>query len=524
MAIKLADIIENVNSNYPVIDASIGATTGGSIKGFGIFQDISARDSVPADKRCYGYVAVVLFADGGNNQISSVDSTYDFTTTGNLPQYDADNDGTVNFNDTAAFLGISGTVISSAADIYGFGTSTRVYIYKTQPHGIIATSSGNAADFFSPDNNVSASLQDVTSAISLVDWEDVDNWEEITIGGGGYNAIGSESFANNADKYRLTLYDKINKVNRALEADSLMAWITQTLIEAIVSAGYGSTTLYTNPATGVLGDFNGDGNVGVSDLLIFLGSFGQSLGGAINPELIDTSVNNTGGALTDINNALEAAQLALGNPAWSGIPTVDKFTNGGSDYQTPIFFSGGSTTVVAGAFDVTTTIGSSGAQRSTVTFSEGTDANDPDWDVSFPKLRLTGFALVGWGRLYTGIPSAVGFVWRIIFKNSSNTTILTKYRRFEKDITSSSPVGGLTDAVPLLDGVVDPTAQDTSSQVVLVDLTLTDNSVTGPGIPSNISTSDIATVTLELDYYVPNADSAIYYQVTPGFTLILDEG
>jgi hypothetical protein len=255
-----------------------------------------------------------------------------------------------------------------------------------------------------------------------------------------------------------------------------------------------------------------------------LGAFGDSLGGVTTPQLVDTSVNNTSGALTNLQNALEAIQLALGNPAWSSIPTNAEFEQGGSDYQTPMFFSGGATTAVAGAFDVTLTIGNTTANRSTITFSEGTDANDADWDVALPKLRLTGFALVGWGRLISTIPSAVGFVWRIIFKNSSNSTILTKYRRFEKDILSPSPVGSIADAVTLLDGVINPTGQDSPEEVVLVDFTLTDNTVQGPGIPANISTSDIATVTLELDYYPPNGNSAIYYQVTPSFTLILDEG
>ena len=528
MPIKLADLLENVNTSHPLLDASISATTGGSIKGFGIFRNKAGRDAVPEDKRCFGYMAIVLYADGTNNEVSGIDSTMDFASAGSGDlEYDLNQDGTFSVVDTLRMVGIAGNTIATSEDIYGFSTSARIFIFKSAPFGINASSGGAASVFTSSGGgtpNVSLTDENLGAAISGPDWTNADNWVEVTLGARAYNPIGSEAFANSADKYRLPLYDKTNKLHRSLEVESLMAWITQTLIEAIVSAGYGSTTLYTNPTTGVLGDFNGDGLVGTGDLLIFLSSFGESLGGAVTPVLVDTSVNNTSGALTNIENALEAVQLAVGNPAWSSIPTGGEFTNGGSDYQTPIFYSSGATTVVAGAFDVTTTIGSSAANRSTVTFSEGTDANDADWDVALPKLRLTGFALVGWGRLLSTIPSAVGFVWRIIFKNSSNSTILTKYRRFEKDILSPLPTGSTADAVTLLDGVINPTGQDSPEEVVLVDFTLTDNTTQGPGIPSNISTSDIATVTLELDYYVPNGDSAIYYQVTPSFTLILDEG
>lgn len=60
MAIKLADLIENVNSNYPVIDADASGASG--IKGFGIFNGFGVgagqRGSLPANKQCTGYIAV----------------------------------------------------------------------------------------------------------------------------------------------------------------------------------------------------------------------------------------------------------------------------------------------------------------------------------------------------------------------------------------------------------------------------------------------------------------------------------
>lgn len=528
MAIKLADLLENVNTSHPLLDASISATTGGSIKGFGIFRNKAARDAVPADKRCFGYMAIVLYADGTNNEVSGIDSTMDFASAGSGDlEYDLNQDGTVSVADTLRMAGIAGNTIATSEDVYGFSTSARIFIFKSAPFGINASSGGAAAVFTSSGGatpNVSLTDEDLSAAIGNPAWTNADNWIEVTLGARGYNPIGSEAFANSADKYRLPLYDKTNKLHRSLEVESLMAWITQTLIEAIVTAGYGSTTLYTNPTTGVLGDFTGDGLVGTQDLLIFLSAFGDSLGGAQVPQLVDTSVNNTGGALTDLQNALEAAQLAAGNAAWSSIPTASEFEQGGTDYQTAMFFSGGATTVVSGAFDVATTIGNSPSNRSTFTFSEGTDSNDPDWDVAIPKIRLTGFALIGWGRLYSEVPTSVGFIWRMIFKNSSNVVLYRKYRRFEKLISSPSTVGSTADSVQLLDGVLDATAQDSTEQVVLVDFSLTDNTTTGPGIPANISTANIATVTLELDYYVPNQPSAIYYLVNPSFTVILDEG
>lgn len=525
MAIKLADVIENVNSDYPVLDASISATTGGGIKGFGIFRNIAGRNAVPADKRCYGYVAVVLFADGGNNEVTSVDSTYDYTTVGNLPQYDANNTGTVSVTDQNLFLGISNSVISSAEDIYKFGTSTRVYVYKTQPHGIIATSNGSAADFFGEGANVSASLQDVTDEIAPGDWTDADNWVEISLAGNSYPKVSSESIVADAEDYVLTLYDRGDKDLKGLEVDELMAWITSTLMQAIIDAGYGSTSLYTNPDTGVFGDYNGDGNVGAADLLIFLGAFGGALGGATVPTLDDTSVNNTTCSLTDPTNALEVTQDFLGNDTWSSIPEVSEFIASGSDYQTPMFFTAGNTTAVAGAFNVSLTIGSSATNRSTITFSEDTGENDATWGEAVPKLRLTAFALVGWARTSNTVNSSVGFVWRMIYKNSSNAILYTQYRRIEKVISSSLAVGSTADAIDLMDGIIDPIEnEDSSTAILLADFGNSSTSSTVPGIPANIPVANIATVTIELDYYVPNADSAIYYAVAPSFTLILDEG
>lgn len=526
MGIKLADLIENVNSDYPVLDASISATTGGGIKGFGIFRNISGRNAVPADKRCYGYVAVVLFNDGQNNEISSVDNPYDTTiaATSDL-QYDLNGDGEYGTSDLLIFGGLTGSVIGSSEDIYKFGTSTRVYVYKTQPHGIIASSSGSSADFQSTGANVSASLQDVTDEIAPGDWTNPDNWVEVSLAGNSYPKVDSESIVADAGDYVLSLYDRGDKDLKGLEVDELMAWITSTLMQAIIDAGYGSTSLYTNPDTGVFGDFNGDGNVGAGDLLIFLGAFGGALGGSTVPVLDDTSVNNTTCSLTDPTNALEVTQDYLGNATWSSIPEVNEFLTGGSDYQTPMFFTAGNTTAVAGAFDVSLTIGSTATNRSTISFSEGTGENDPTWGEAVPKLRLTAFALVGWARTSNTVNSSVGFVWRMIYKNSSNVTLYTQYRRIEKVISSPLAAGGVADAIDLMDGILDPIpSEDNSTSVLLADFGNSSASNTVPGIPANIPVANIATVTIELDYYVPDADSAIYYAVTPSFTLILDEG
>jgi len=60
MAIKLADVIENANSDYPVIDASNSGSSG--IKGFGIFSSFGnsagERGALPSNKQCTGYIAV----------------------------------------------------------------------------------------------------------------------------------------------------------------------------------------------------------------------------------------------------------------------------------------------------------------------------------------------------------------------------------------------------------------------------------------------------------------------------------
>jgi len=93
MAIKLADIIENYDITYPVINAGQDPTglygTFSPIAGFGIFKDIDGRDSLPATRQTTNYLSVVgsnafIFDTGGTWTTESshtallTDANYDF--------------------------------------------------------------------------------------------------------------------------------------------------------------------------------------------------------------------------------------------------------------------------------------------------------------------------------------------------------------------------------------------------------------------------------------------------------------
>lgn len=121
MAIKLADVIENANSNYPVIDADASGASG--IKGFGIFNGFGAgageRGSLPANKQCTGYIAVdsgtgkvEVYTGGGWTTASNWKSLLDLS---NLPDPQLTTDDYV-FDSIAHLLSTGNATNDSEAD------------------------------------------------------------------------------------------------------------------------------------------------------------------------------------------------------------------------------------------------------------------------------------------------------------------------------------------------------------------------------------------------------------------------
>ena len=507
MAIKLADVIENVNSNYPVIDASKDATSGGSIKGFGIFRSFSDRDAVPQDKRCYGYVAVVLYGDKIYNEVTSFDSTLDQDTEtfgADSPEYDINADGIYAQSDINAMLGLVGTEITGSEQFYGFDTSTRIFVYKTKPFGLDHSSGGAGAVFSGGSENVSVTDENINSSIADLDWESEDNWVEIGLAANAYPTVPGQDLQDDAQDYRLPIYDTGDKRNKAMSFDDFLGSILQQMIQAVIEAGLGTETTYTNPDNGIIGDFNGDGIVGSADLLIFLGGFGSNLGN--NTEALDLNPSSyviTSSSLVDPTNGVEMIQDALGNDDWAtaGGPDATDLLNGSTDYQTAFFFSAANGNPGVGAWDVFESIGATSSDKSFFGFEYAGGANDPTFQDGLVKIKLSAFSVIGWTRIIPGAHN-LGFVVRVRLKNSGGTVIQTKYFNWELYCPNTAISGSTTEAFNALPN---------GEELILVDFANQNAfGATEVGVAPNIVDA-ITRVEVEYEYYVPDAPSAVFY-------------
>lgn len=521
MAIKLADVIENVNSDYPVVDASKDATSGGSIKGFGIFRGFSDRDAVPQNKRCYGYVAVVLYGDKIYNEVTSFDSTLDLDdepiNTSDSPEYDINADGIYATRDSQTALGLTGTVITGSEQFYGFDTSTRIFVYKTKPFGLDHSSGGSGATLAGGSENVSVTDEDINSSIVDLDWENEDNWVEIGLAANAYPTVPGQDLQDDAEDYRLPIYDTGDKRNKAMSFDDFLGSILQQMIQAVVEAGLGTETTYTNPDNGIIGDFNGDGIVGSADLLIFLGGFGANLGG--NTEALNLTASSyviTSSSLVDPTNAVEMIQVALGNDDWdtAGGPDATDLLNGSTDYQTAYFFTAANGNPGVGAWDVFEVIGATSGDKSFFGFEYAGGANDPTFQDGLVKIKLSAFSVIGFTRIIGGA-HYLGFVVRVRLKNTAGTVVQTKYFNWEVYCPTTAISGSITQTFNALPG---------GEEIILVDFAnQTAFGSTDVGVAPNLI-SAITRVEIEYEYYVPNAPAAVFYLLNLSATAKCEQG
>jgi|11BtaG_2_1085332.scaffolds.fasta_scaffold00010_31 hypothetical protein len=521
MPIKLADVIENVNSDYPVIDASKDATSGGGIKGFGIFRNFSDRDAVPENKRCYGYVAVVLYGDKIYNEVSAFDSTLDVddepTTSTSSPEYDFNADGTYAATDFTEVVGLTGTVITGSEQFYGFDTSTRIFVYKTKPFGLDHSSGGASAVLGGGSENVSVTDEDINSAIELDDWESEDNWVEIGLAANAYPTVPGQDLQDDAEDYRLPIYDTGDKRNKAMSFDDFLGSILQQMIQAVVEAGLGTETTYTNPDNGVIGDFDGDGIVGSADLIIFLGGFGSNLGDPTgNLSLSTSSYVISSSGLTDPTNAVEMIQTAYQNDDWAtaGGPDATDLQSGSTDYQTEFFFTAANGTPGVGAWDVFESIGATSSNRSFFGFEYAGGASDPTFQDGLVKIKLSAFTVIGFTRILQGNHN-LGFIARVRLKNSSGTVLQTKYFNWVVNCPTTAISGGFTEAFDARPNQEPLTLVDFANQNEFGD--------TDVGVANNVI-SATTRIEIEYDYYVPDAPSAVFYLLNLSVTAKCEQG
>ena len=277
------------------------------------------------------------------------------------------------------------------------------------------------------------------------------------------------------------------------------------MIEAVTTAGLGTETTYTNPDTGIIGDFNGDGLVGSADLLIFLGGYGANLGTSTGSLGFDESnYVITASNLTDPTNAVEMIQIAQGNDDWAtaGGPDATDLQNGSTDYQTPFFFTAAQGTPGVGAWDVFETIGSTSSDKSFFGFEYAGGVNDPTFQDGTVRITLTAFTVTTFTRLLGGNHN-LGFIVRVRLKNSSGTVLQTKYFNWEVPVPSTAISGSITDSFTVL-----PAGQNSKLLVDFADQVNFGDTQTGVA-PNQVA--NVTRVEIEYDYYAPDAASAVFY-------------
>jgi len=249
MPIKLADVIENVNSNFGIIETSkhniIGLYNG------------SVGTSPPLQLYYNSDVKTALTSDG---QPANRVQVYQ------LP-----------FAQSAATNYVTGT--DSLKLETRKGGLISVYDAK------LASGSGGQALYIAQQDPTAGNVED-TSRSSITRWtelvQDFDMYENIT---------GGEAF-NDSGEFYLAGYHTVDKKTRRLTIDSLFSALTAELAGSLVSDGVITTA--QAGGSGLLGDVDGDGQILTADLIAFLGSFGAVGGFESNVVVLDSNTETVG--------------------------------------------------------------------------------------------------------------------------------------------------------------------------------------------------------------------------------------
>ena len=231
MPIKLADVIENIDSNFGIIETSkhniVGLYNGsvGAVPSLEIYHN--GND-----------VKTALTSDGGAvNRIQVYKLPFAQNTATNY----------VTGTDTLKLETRKGGLISvHDGKLNGGNGGEAVYLVQQDP------TVGNASD---------ATRSDITRFTELV--QDFDMYESIT-GATAHNSDGD---------FFLAGYDAIQKKTRKLTIQSLFEALAAELATGLINDGIITTA--QAGGSGVVGDFNNDGLIGTSDLILFLGAFGN---------------------------------------------------------------------------------------------------------------------------------------------------------------------------------------------------------------------------------------------------------
>ena len=247
MAIKLADVIENIHTSYPLIETH--------------------RKSV------------IGLYNGRASTLQPIKIAYTGEAKTNLTEFG--NPSSARIRLTTSYADVAST---------GFVTAATSDSLLVQPGGLIVAKDDEIRDHADNANVDYASIylaqkvnpgdenfNDATRANIVFTSELVqqfDRYKEIPLIDLGGSANSLAEIVENNDDFYLAGYDKVNKRMRRFDLQSLVGLFGILLGEELIGGGVISAT--DAGGAGNEADVDGDGSVGVSDLLIFLNSFGNT--------------------------------------------------------------------------------------------------------------------------------------------------------------------------------------------------------------------------------------------------------
>ena len=341
MAIKLADVIENANTDYPVIDPGHS-----NVKGFHLLTDAQDISNISSGAQTAGGGLIVTEGGVGAVYVKKISSSYaDLSTWAKVP-----------------------TTFSDFAVVSYVGAGPTTY-------------TGGEALVQAP-----------------------------------------------ADTFDFCVYDSINNGFRSLPQQEWLSWFMGLLVDTLIDAGLGSTQTFYGTTSGVPGDFNNDGLITVSDLLIMLGLFNSEAAG-VYTLLTATGAGFSNSVFYDITGSDYSsptdASIFANNTSGAGIEPIT------------VTYSPG----LAGPYDVSHSVNVP-TTGSLTTVTPTTGAEFAGTKVYIPS--NDGIAFVGSGYIGTTLPYTVCYRVMVQAYDSGGAAVGISMGMVVKSTTPELAQGGST--------------------------------------------------------------------------------